>query len=69
MYALNDVITMKKPHPCGGREWEIVRVGADLKLKCLTCGRYVSLTRDETKKRAKSCRAANAVPSDCEKDG
>lgn len=53
VYAVNDKIIMKKPHPCGGREWEIARVGADVKLKCLTCGKYVNLTRDELKKRAK----------------
>ncbi len=45
---------MKKPHPCGGRDWEIVRAGADVKLRCLTCGRTVTLTRDELKKRAKA---------------
>lgn len=44
---------MKKSHPCGGREWQIVRVGVDIKLQCLTCGKYVNLTRDELKKRVK----------------
>ena len=52
MYALNDKVTLKKPHPCGGKDWAIARVGADVKLKCLTCGKYVNLTRDELKKRA-----------------
>ena len=54
MYALNDKIIMKKPHPCGGKEWEIARIGADVKLRCVTCGKYVNLTRDELKKREKS---------------
>ena len=54
MYGLNDEITLKKPHPCGGREWEIVRVGADIKLRCKTCGRFLNVTRDELKKRAKA---------------
>lgn len=53
IYELNERLTMKKPHPCGGREWQIVRVGVDIKLKCLTCGKYVNLTRDELKKRVK----------------
>lgn len=53
IYELNETLTMKKPHPCGGREWQIVRVGADIKLQCLTCGKYVNLTRDELKKRVK----------------
>ena len=53
IYDLNERLTMKKPHPCGGREWQIVRVGVDIKLQCLTCGKYVNLTRDELKKRVK----------------
>ena len=53
MYEINDVLTMKKPHPCGGKEWIVARVGADVKLRCQTCGKYVNLTRDELKKRVK----------------
>lgn len=53
MNEVGDKIVMKKPHPCGGKEWEVVRVGADVKIRCLTCGKYVNLTRDELKKRAK----------------
>ncbi len=53
MYGLNEKVTMKKQHPCGGTGWKIVRVGADIKLQCVTCGKYVNLTRDELKKRAK----------------
>ena len=51
---VNDILVMKKEHPCGGREWVIVRAGADVKLRCLTCGRTINLTRDELKKRAKA---------------
>lgn len=58
VYEVNDVITMKKPHPCGGKEWTIVRIGADVKLRCSTCGKYIDLTRDELKKRAKTARNA-----------
>lgn len=50
---LGDVVQTKKPHPCGGSEWEVVRVGADWKIKCLTCGRLVMLSPDELKKRVK----------------
>lgn len=56
MYELNEIITMKKLHPCGGKEWKIVRLGADVKLQCQTCGKYVNLTRDELKKRAKTAK-------------
>ena len=41
MYNIGDKIITKKVHPCGGNTWEIVRVGADIKIKCLTCGHIV----------------------------
>lgn len=46
-YKIGDVIVSKKPHACKGREWEIVRTGADYKLKCKTCGRAIFLLQDE----------------------
>ena len=52
VYALNKVVTFKKPHPCGGFDWKIVRLGVDIKVQCLRCGKYVNVTRDELKKRA-----------------
>ena len=42
-YQVGDRVITRKPHPCGGREWEIVRVGSDIKIKCLSCGRIVML--------------------------
>ena len=53
MYELNDTLVLKKTHPCGGSDWKVVRLGADVKLRCLTCGRFVNLTRDELKRRVK----------------
>ena len=53
MLRLHTVVETKKSHPCGGKLWEIVRTGADYKLRCLTCGRIVMLTPDELKKRVK----------------
>ena len=50
---LHTIVETKKPHPRGGKLWEIVRTGADYKLRCLTCGRIVMLTPDELKKRVK----------------
>ena len=41
-FALGDIITMKKPHPCGCRDWE---VGADFRLRCVGCGHQVMLPR------------------------
>ena len=58
MYELNEIIIMKKAHPCGGVAWTVKRVGADIKLQCNTCNRFVNLTRDELKKRAKRIETA-----------
>ena len=51
---LDDVLRLRKPHPCGGYEWRVVRLGADIGLVCLTCGRRVMLTRREVEKRTKT---------------
>ena len=52
-FSLGDRVILKKPHACGENLWEIVRVGADVKLKCTACGRVVMLDRLEFLKRAK----------------
>ena len=52
-FALGDQVVLKKPHACGENLWEIVRVGADVKLKCMHCGRVVMLDRLAFLKRAK----------------
>ena len=46
-------VTMKKAHPCGTNLWEIVRLGADIKLKCINCGRTVMIPRIEFNKKLK----------------
>ena len=46
-FALGDVVMMKKPHACGANEWTVIRVGADVKIKCARCGRIVMLERAE----------------------
>ena len=51
---LGDVIRMRKPHPCGGYEWRVVRMGADIGLVCLTCGRRIMLDRRSLKNRMKA---------------
>jgi hypothetical protein len=50
---LGDVVEMRKQHPCGGYQWEIVRVGADIGLVCLTCKRRVLLPRRQFARQAK----------------
>ena len=47
---VGDVLVMKKTHPCGSREWEVLRTGADFKLRCLGCGREVLLPRSKAEK-------------------
>ena len=50
---VNDIIRMKKPHPCGSYEWNVTRLGADIGLECLGCGRRVMMTRRELSRRLK----------------
>lgn len=52
-YKLGDKVIMKKPHPCGTNEWEIIRMGADIKIKCIKCGRSIMLPRIEFNKKLK----------------
>ena len=47
------IVTMKKGHPCGANEWEVVRVGADIKLKCTNCSRLIMMPRIEFNKKLK----------------
>lgn len=53
IYQLGDVVETKKKHPCGGNLWEIVRIGADHKIKCQKCGRVVMLPYEELVRRVK----------------
>lgn len=50
---MNDIIRLRKPHPCGGYEWKVVRLGADIGLECCHCGRRLLLSRIELAKRIK----------------
>lgn len=44
-YNLGDIVTLKKVHPCGSYDFEIVRLGADVKIRCVKCSRVVMLPR------------------------
>ncbi|MEG0440461.1 DUF951 domain-containing protein [Solibacillus cecembensis] len=60
-YLLNDVVEMKKQHPCGTNEWKIIRLGADIRIKCEGCGHSVMIPRREfDKKLKKVLRSASA---------
>lgn len=52
-YKLGSIVMMKKQHPCGTNKWEITRVGADIKIKCLECERSIMLPRMEFNKKIK----------------
>lgn len=53
-FRLGDLLRLRKRHPCGGFEWSVYRLGADIGLRCSTCGRYVMLPRTILEKRLKS---------------
>ena len=50
---IGNIVTMKKGHPCGANEWEIIRVGVDMKLKCTNCSRIIMMPRIEFNKKLK----------------
>lgn len=53
-YELNDIVEMKKPHPCRlSNQWTIIRMGADIKIKCCGCGAIVMLKRKDFEKKLK----------------
>ena len=52
-FQIGDIVKLKKAHPCGINEWEILRVGMDFRLKCTTCNRIVMLSRVDVNKRCK----------------
>ncbi len=50
---VGDTLQMKKPHPCGCREWEVLRIGMDFRMRCKGCGREVMLPRAKAEKNVK----------------
>lgn len=51
---IGDIVELKKQHPCGNKEWEIIRVGADIKARCKGCGHLMMLPRNKFEKSIKS---------------
>ncbi|MGM9668474.1 MAG: DUF951 domain-containing protein [Faecousia sp.] len=56
---LGDILVMKKPHPCGEKQWKVLRVGADFRLKCLGCGHEVMTTRVKAERNIRLIRREN----------
>ncbi|MCD8342031.1 MAG: DUF951 domain-containing protein [Clostridiales bacterium] len=50
---VGDTLQMKKPHPCGSKEWEVLRIGMDFRMRCKGCGREVMLPRSKAEKNVK----------------
>jgi hypothetical protein len=59
---LNDVLLMKKKHPCGSDRWRVLRVGMDFRLKCLGCGRELLIPRSKAEKNIKKIMREEAGP-------
>ncbi|MGL6175285.1 MAG: DUF951 domain-containing protein [Cellulosilyticaceae bacterium] len=52
-YSVGDIVQMKKSHPCGANEWEVLRVGADFKLRCKSCQHLIMIPREKFEKSVK----------------
>ncbi len=52
-YKLNDLVEMKKNHACGTNKWQVTRMGVDIKIKCVNCGREIMMDRLEFEKKLK----------------
>ncbi len=60
---LHDLVQLRKSHPCGGDQWRIVRLGAEVGLRCATCGRKIFLPRSELERRIKRLIERGSDPS------
>jgi hypothetical protein len=68
--VLGDVVRMRKTHPCGGDQWEVVRLGADIGIRCLTCGRRVLMPRVKFERRVRQfIRRGEGAADDAAREG
>ena len=61
--TVGDILELKKPHPCGGRHFDVMRVGSDIRIICKTCGRDMTVPRVKLEKNIKK------ITGKCENDG
>lgn len=54
---LRDIVKLKKQHPCGSHEWEVLRVGMDFRLKCIGCGHQIMMPRKQLEKNVRGIRS------------
>lgn len=52
--VLGDRVRLRKPHPCGGDIWQVTRIGSDIRLRCLTCGRVILLRWEQFRRRLRT---------------
>ena len=63
-YEVGNIVKFKKQHPCGSFEWEILRVGADFRLKCIGCGHQIMMPRRQVEKSTKALKNKNEGTTD-----
>ena len=61
---VGDTYRLRKPHPCGGYDWQVTRIGADIGIRCLKCDRRVMLARPEFERRVKQRLTRPAIPTE-----
>lgn len=61
---VGDVVQLKKKHPCGSDQWQVIRVGVDIGIKCQKCNRRVFLERAVFERRVKACLTTESTPLD-----
>lgn len=60
-FEVGDIVKPKKQHPCGSSEWEILRVGADFRLKCMGCGHMIMVPRKLVEKNVRGMKGADGA--------
>ena len=63
---LGDIVRLRKKHPCGGDEWQVVKLGVDIRIKCLKCQRQVLLERVTFERRVKTLVSRSRSASEAE---
>ena len=62
--SVGDVITLKKQHPCGSREWTVLRIGADFRIRCVGCGHEIMAPRSKIEKNIRSVVKKDDAPAE-----
>ena len=60
-FQLGEMLTLRKTHPCGGSRWRVERLGADIGIRCLTCGHYLLITRPRLERAVKERHPAGTM--------